>query len=325
MTSDEIPPGRASVAIATCAAARGADEDAPLLTEALEDLGVSVVERDWHDDTVEWGSYDLVVIRSTWDYMPRRDEFVAWARRVESLTRLANPATVVDWNTDKHYLSEMAAVGVPIVPTTFVEPSGSTNVTGPDQADPAGLADLILCSPSDGAGLDGFVVKPTISAGSKDTVRYPSPTADPTALESAALHVSSLLDAGRSAMVQPYMSRVDTDGETGLLYFDGRFSHAFRKGPLLRVGSAAVTGLFAPEEIDPREPSRAELDLAEWVLEACRALTGSELLYARVDLVPDSTGNPVLQELELTEPSFFLTTEPAAAGRAAAAIAAAIT
>jgi len=308
-------PDRPSVGIATCAAARGVDEDAPLLRSALERLGVVISEVDWDDPGADWGAHDLVVIRSTWDYMPRRDEFVKWAHRVESVTRLANPAEVLAWNTDKHYLAELAGAGVPIVATSFVEPDGPGG-------DPVDLAEILRSMSEAASG--GFVVKPAISAGSKDTARYASPSEDPTAVDSGSEHMDALRRAGRSVMVQPYMSRVDTDGETGLVFFDGRFSHAFRKGPLLEVGAGPVTGLFAPEVIDPRTPSRSELDLADSVMETIRERSGRDLLYARVDLVPDDAGNPVLQELELTEPSFFLTTEPDAADRIASAIRTAI-
>lgn len=324
MTGPRPTADAPTIVVATCSEARGVDDDAPLLRAALENLGATVVEHDWDDTAIDWAAHHLVVIRSTWDYVSRRHEFVEWTRRVESVTRLANPAEVVRWNTDKHYLAELAAVGVPTVPTTFIEPS-STSPTDPraSGADHDDAVTLLRSSLLPGADSEGFVVKPTISAGSLDTVRYPPPTSDPDALLAAAAHLSSLLRAGRSAMVQPYMSRVDDDGETGLVFFDGRFSHAFRKGPLLSVGNGPVEGLFAPEVIDPRSPTDAELELAGGVLDECRRITGRHLVYARVDLVPGDGGRPVLQELELTEPSFFLGTDPGAAGRAAEAILAA--
>jgi len=46
------------------------------------------------------------------------------------------------------------------------------------------------------------------------------------------------------------------------------------------------------------------------------------LLYARVDVIPGPDGEPVLVELELTEPSVFMEYAPSAAERFADAIAA---
>lgn len=302
--------GRGRIAIATCREAWRADEDAPLLLSALSELGVDASEQVWDDGDVDWSAFDLIVIRSTWDYALRRDEFLAWADHVQSVTDLRNPASLVRWNTDKRYLADLAADGVAVTDTTFLLPDD-----GPEPAERIAAA----VPPS-----SEFVVKPTVSAGSKDTVRYAAPDTDPTAIDAAAAQAAGLLDAGRAVMVQPYLSAVDSEGETGLVVLGGSFSHAFRKGPLLSVGGGAVTALYAEESISPREPTDAQLTLAERVLDAARARTGVRELYARVDLLPDDDGRPVLLELELTEPSFFLATSEGAAERAAAAIVAAL-
>lgn len=305
-------PTPRSVALVTCPDARHLDEDAPLLLDALVAAGVEPTDPDWADPTVDWAGFDLVVVRSTWDYAPRRDEFVEWAARVDAVTRLANPAPAIAWNTDKHYLLDLADDGVPVVPTTFVERD--------EHLDVAGAAERIVDAV---AGDAGFVVKPAVSAGSKDTFRHAAPTTDPAAPERAAGQILDIVASGRAAMVQPYMDAVDDDGETGLVYFAGSFSHAFRKSPMLRVGNSAVDGLYAPEHIEPRDATDDQLAVASLAVDAARRRTRSELLYARVDLLADADGRPVLLELELTEPSFFLSTDPGAAARVAAAIAAA--
>jgi hypothetical protein len=121
-------------------------------------------------------------------------------------------------------------------------------------------------------------------------------------------------------MVQPYLDAVDTLGETALIFFDGVFSHAIRKGPLLARGIEGdkFEGLFVQEQIDPREPSDAERRVARQVIDA---IPGGPCLYARVDLIPAASGEPVLLELELTEPSLFLSHSAGAPDRLAAAIA----
>ncbi len=273
------------VALATCAALPDLDEDDRLLLPALAALGVAAEPAVWTDPAVDWDAFDLVVVRSTWDYQHDRDAFVAWAR---ARTRIANPAPVLAWNTDKRYLAELE---VPTVPTAFVAPG--------DPFAPPGPAEL--------------VVKPTVSAGSRDTARH----AD---LDAARAHVAELHAAGRTAMVQPYLDAVDTAGETALLYLGGAYSHAIRKGPLLRPGSPPVEGLFAAEEIAPREPSAQERALGDRVVAAVLDRWG-EPLYARVDLLPGPDGAPVVIEVELTEPSLFLAHAPGAPQRLARAIA----
>jgi uncharacterized protein GlcG (DUF336 family) len=268
-------------------------EDDHPLRDALVDRGVAVDAVRWDDPAVDWARYDLAVLRSTWDYAPRRDAFVAWAR---SVPRLANPADIVEWNTDKHYLNELAAAGLPITPTAFVEPGEPWTPPSPGE----------------------WVIKPTISAASRDTGRYSLPVD----LEPAQAHVARLSAAGRSTMIQPYLAAVDTAGETSVLCLPDAageltYSHAIRKGALL-TGAGERTGEYE-EEIAARTPTGAELDIARRVLAAIPG-GAKRLLYARVDLVPGADGAPLLLELELTEPGLFLRYGPGAADRLADAI-----
>jgi hypothetical protein len=284
----------ARIALVTCAIFPDLwDDDHPLRDE-LRSRGVVVDAVRWDDESVDWSGYDLTVIRSPWDYVARRDAFVAWAARVPLLV---NPATIVEWNTDKVYLRELAAAGIPTIPTDFVEPGAQWS------------------PPADGE----WVVKPTISAGAQDTGRYQLPAQR----DLATAHVARLQSAGRTAMIQPYLRAVDTAGETAVLCTPDAsgelsYSHAIRKGPLL-TGPADGTLQPGDEEISAREPSPAELDVAARALAAIPGGT-SQLLYARVDLIPGPDGEPTLIELELTEPSLFLRTAPKAAARLADAI-----
>lgn len=281
------------VALATCGEFPDLEVDDRLLLPALRALGVEGVPAVWDDPDVDWGSFDLTVLRSTWDYSRRYEAFLDWAAQVEAVSGLANPVPAVRWNTDKTYLAQLADREVPVVPTTFLHPGE------PHPALPA---------------TGEFVVKPTVSAGSRDTARYLAGRDD----EVAQRHVDGLLDRGRSVMVQPYIDSVDTAGETGLLHIDGTYSHAIRKGALLGSGAPPTTGLFAQEDIRPRTPSPAQREVAAAVIDALPAhLDG--WLYCRVDLL-DTAGGPVLLEVEMTEPSLFLRTSSAAPARLAQAI-----
>lgn len=270
--------------------ARALDEDLPPLISALTRLGAEVEVVLWDDPTLDPSRHEQLVLRSPWDYVERLDEFLAWCDRVASKTRLRNVPAVVRWNTDKHYLGELEALGIAIVPSFFVEP-------GMDAV--AALATFRARFPA-----AEYVVKPSVGAGSRDAARYADAQ-----VTVAIAHIKRLQQANRSVLLQPYLDRVDARGETALLYFNGQFSHAIRKGPLLRPQSAPTDLLFATEDITPRIPEPAEIALADAVVAAMTkvpALAGLlPLPYARIDLLQDAAGRPCLLELELTEPSLF--------------------
>ncbi len=263
------------------------DVDEELLLPHLP--GGSIVA--WEDDAVDWASFDVVVLRSTWNYTDHLDAFLAWAERVAGVTRLVNPLSVIRWNTDKRYLDELAAAGVPVVPTVYVAPG--------EQAPDDALAGHI-------------VVKPTVGAGSKGAALIRDDA------EAALAHVASLHAVGKTAMIQPYLSDVDTAGETALVYLAGRFSHAARKAAILSREMEWSTGLYADEKIVSTEPTAAERQVADRIIAALPAVVegGADVAYARVDLLPTANG-PVLLELELTEPSLFLAVDAGAPARAA--------
>ena len=279
-----------TIALVTAVAARDLDEDMPSLESALRNAGADVTIAEW-DRPHDWRQFDIALLRSTWDYPQRLEDFFDWAEAVSRDTKLLNPLPVVKWSSDKHYLGDLAKQGVPTVLTKFVEPGEH-----PDQR----IAEL-LSLPDAGE----FVVKPAVGAGSRDAQRFGrEERAD------AARHSLRMLNEKRSVLLQPYLSRVDEVGETALLYFEGEFSHAIRKGPLLKRKEGPTTELFAKESITAREPDAAELDVGA---QALRAIPFETPLYARVDLIRDQEGEPVVLELEMIEPSLFF---PFAAGSA---------
>ena len=300
---------RARVALATAATSWGLDVDAPLMLDALGHAGVDASPAVWDDAAVDWAAFDLVVVRSTWDYMGRLAEFTDWARRVERVTTLANPAAVIEWNTDKRYLAELERHGVRIVPTEFLDAAELDPVTAPAAARTALDAQL------DASACGEAVVKPTVSAGSKDTLRVGRDDVD-RGVELAA----NLLRAGRGVMVQPYLDAVDERGETGLVSLAGEFSHAFTKGAILQRGAGLVDGPYAEERITPTVPTEAEFALRDAAVAAIGARFGP-LLYSRIDMIAGPDGQPAVLEAELTEPSLFLSVDTDAAARFARSVA----
>ena len=297
-------PPMPRIALVTAIAAHALDDDMPTLLDAAHAAGLQADVRAWDDPTVAWSRYDIALLRSTWDYSTRLPEFLAWCARTSRTTRLLNPFAVVRWNTDKHYLEQLEAAGIPIVPSAFIEPDG----------DAATAVAAFLDAHQDAAEI---VVKPAVGAGSRDARRHRRD-----AVATIQAHTQYLLDAGRSALLQPYLPLVDTAGETSLMYFEGAYSHAIRKGPLLRTDEDATRALFAAEHIQPRTPDADERALADRIIAALPQLVDAEfpLTYARVDLIRAVDGSPCLLELELAEPSLFLATDAEAGPRFAAVL-----
>lgn len=283
------------IALVTCAAYPALDPDDRPLVDLLWSEGATPSIVVWDDPDVPWHEFELVVLRSTWDYTADRTRFLAWADSLAGRTTLVNPAPIVHWNSDKAYLRDLIRADVPVVATAFVAP-------GEEPVLPDGE----------------FVVKPTVSAGSRNTYRF---SAD--RHEDAARAVAEIHGLGKTAMVQPYLASVDSQAETAMVFIDGRFSHAARKAALLGLDvtdHAFENGLFIREEITAREARDDQLAVAE----AALACAPPGWLYARVDLVDDDAGAPVVLELEMVEPSLFLGTTADDATGAAARLAQAI-
>ncbi len=284
------------VAIVTCAAFADLDPDDQLLLPALTVQKMNYQVAVWDDPTVKWENFDLILIRSTWDYSPRRTEFIAWLTKVSTVSTLINPVDVIAWSSDKHYLNDLSNAGIPTVPTSFFE-----------------IGDALVLPE------EQFVIKPSISAGSRDTYRLSADKRDEALEAMESIHAS-----GRSVMIQPYLKSVDTSAETALIFIAGVFSHAIRKGPLLQLDNAAQEfhgGLFIKEEITARTATPAQLKVAHQAL----TIAPQGWVYARVDLIDDDQGNPVVLELEMVEPSLFFEVDSdiatGAPGRLAQAIA----
>ena len=255
-----------------------ADADMPILVDALHAAGVDAVAMAWDAPAVDWSVFDLVVIRSPWDYSWRSAEFLSWVDQTSRVTRLANPRDVVRWNSDKRYLLQLASHGVSTVPTRFLAPG-----------DPVELA-----------GTSGeFVVKPAVGAGARYAARY---RADETA--TATEHIRHMHREGVTAMVQPYLTAIDTAGERALVFIGNRFVHAIRKNAVLSVGLRYDEKRDAHPGTEPWEPTPGALALAEKAISTIPQR--DELLYARVDMVVDAGDDAVLTELELIEPNLYL-------------------
>jgi glutathione synthase/RimK-type ligase-like ATP-grasp enzyme len=278
------------VALATANGYLDEDVDLPFQLRVLRSHGVDAIAVPWDSETCDWSAFDAVVIRSTWDYSRRVDDYLAWIDHVASVAALHNPAPVVHWNSDKRYLEALQKNGITTIPTRYVSP------------------DETVTLPSAGE----FVVKPTISAGARDAARY-----NQSLEEEAQRHIYGLHQMGATVMIQPYLHRI-AEGERALVFLNGRFSHAMRKGPVLAELGVVDNARVAHPELHSYAPTRTELDLA---YEALATPPGrSSLLFARVDLAVADDGSPIVMELELIEPNLFMAHDSGALAAFAAAV-----
>jgi hypothetical protein len=269
------------------------DPDAAALQAALGELGASSTLLAWDDPAADWGSFSHVVVSSTWDSVDRPTEYLAWANRVATLSALANPVAVLEWGLDKLHQKDLARLGVPVIPTTWVGP-GDTWTTPPATE---------------------FVVKPSVSAGARNTARYAG--GDPVAVG----HVRALQKLGQTVMVQEHLSRIDEEGELDLVFVDNRFSHGVVKRLPLRTGEGVVerpwermawSGLAAPNS--------DQLAVAEQTVTSVAEHLGCVPVYGRVDLINGQAGEPLVLEVEVVDPYLSFDMAPVAAGRLARAL-----
>jgi hypothetical protein len=261
--------------------------DDELAIGPLEDLGWHVATVSWRDSRVEWSDYDVVVIRTTWDYQNSPDEFLQVLSTIHaSPARLENSIDIVKWNLSKEYLGEMEDRGVLIVPTLWNERYDAASFDGW----------------LDRFGTNEIIIKPIVSATAEHTYR----------LKSFDRALGSVFGS-RKFMVQPFLQTVVSEGEYSLFYFDGEFSHAILKRP--RSGDFRVQEEHGGS-IDPIAPDPALLSAGRNGI----AHISPTPLYARVDLVRGADTEFLLMELELIEPALYFRMDENASARFAKAL-----
>ncbi|MGW0916895.1 ATP-grasp domain-containing protein [Streptomyces sp. NPDC002784] len=271
----------------------GDDPDRLAVLQALQGEGLTAKAVRWSDDDVDWADHRVALLRSAWDYPAYREDFLQRMRTADRECLLMNPLAVLEWNTDKQYLRTLQEQGVPVVPTNWLT------------ADP-GLTDIEAGSAIPDGPQD-VVVKPSIGAGGRHCLR----TGD---RARARAYAASLARRGDHVLIQPYMESVEDEGETSLMYIGGTFSHAIRRsgsylGPETQVPDLMVPGGDDVGPIQTHQPSDDQLKVAESALAAVPG-HAADLVYARIDLIPDATGRPCVTELELAEPFLFLNHSP---------------
>ncbi len=271
------------IAFVTCSTKPDfASDDLPVVN-LLESRGMGVIALPWDADSNEWNTFDLVVIRSCWNYHLHSEKFILWLDKMESQkVKLFNSVKTVKWNLHKGYLQELEGKSIPLPETIWLKKGTGAN-----------LSQLILEK-----NWEKAVVKPAISATAFNTFLVSRAEASQQQMK----FIVQLRDA--DMLVQKFMPEVQQKGEWSLIFFDKNFSHAVIKQPKVKDfrvqndfgGSAALAS-----------PPAFVLEQAQKIL----SLIDEQLLYARVDGVV-SNNQFLLMELELIEPMLFLVDEKAA-------------
>lgn len=270
------------------------DHDEQPLLDALAAAGVDARVAAWDDPSVDWNDTALTIVRSTWNYTSDRDGFLAWMRRASSAsTVLRNPIAIMGPNTHKGYLAGLERADIPVVPTRWFARRGR-----------AATADILRELP-----WDRIVAKPAIGAGSMGVRAFDLTSDEGT--EQAATHIAALQQAS-DVLVQPQLDSIRTDGEHDIVWIDGECTHVVTKRSRLAGEDEHVDA--------PRAPTDSERQLVEAALQTLPEVARKDLLYARVDVAADDLGTLRVVELELVEPSLFLTLDDGAMQRLVTAI-----
>lgn len=277
------------IALVTCERPIERDDDVDFLRPALARSGVAVETPGWSDPSVDWASFAVAMLSSTWDYHERPDDFRRWLRAAARTTRLLNPLPLVEWNLDKRYLRKLAEAGVPTIPTVWCELGGVATAAAEIERN----------------GWQDVVIKPVVDLGARNLVRV------------AAELVPQMLERFPTAtMAQPFLRSVAEEGELSLVYLGGELSHVLTKHPAR--GDFRVQPQYGGTHVAAEAPAEA-IEIAAAALDAAPG----DPLYARVDLLRGEGGRLALIELELIEPALYLDVAPASAPRLARALLAA--
>lgn len=251
------------------------DEDTVLI-RFLGNKGLNVEKVVWDDQAVNWSAYDIVIIKSPWDYHEKITAFMSWLSLLDELNcRVLNSTELIRWNIHKKYLIEVANAGFEVIPSVIITDSSTERIR-----------DLF-----DEFGNEKLILKPCISAGANNTMVLTRQT-----LEDKKSEIEGMI-AGNDFLVQPFMDQI-TEGEWSLVFFGGKYSHALLKVPAM--GDFRVQhyygGQFTQQVPDPDMIQKAEELVQKFA---------STSLYARVDGVAVKR-RLVLMEIELIEPLLYL-------------------
>ncbi len=274
------------IILVTCEGKAAGSVDDEFLRQALTAQSIAFETRVWSDQAVNWSDATAVVIRTTWDYQRNLPSYLAWVDKVGGQTKLYNPAPVIRWNSSKHYLHDLEARGLPIVPTRIFNRLDHL------------MAELGNLHQT----WSRLIMKPAVSASAELTYLFDH--------KDDVEEIARKILARGDLLIQPFIESIGTEGEVSLVYFSNgegyRFSHAVAKSPA--SGDFRVQADFGGSAT-PFTPS---LELVELGMQTLAALP-AQVLFARIDLLAWHT-KPLIGEIELIEPELFFRCDSNSAG-----------
>ena len=261
-----------------------------ILLSAMEAKGLSVTKKSWSDPDFDWSSTNKVLIRTTWDYFERFEEWQQWLDLVSEKSTLINPVDLVRWNMDKHYLGDLQKRGINIPETHYIEKGTITT-----------LKELQAKT-----GWEQIILKPCVSGASRHTYKLN--------VNNVEVHeaIFQKLIQNEAFMLQPFQKNI-VNGEISLMVMAGQFTHAVLK--VAKPGDFRVQDDFGGTVHD-YQPTQAEMDFAEKAVAACSPSPA----LARVDIIRDNHDQLAIIELEMIEPELWFRLNPKAAEVLAGAI-----
>ncbi len=261
-----------------------------IVTNELEKLDLNVTRKAWDDDSFNWSHAKCAIFRATWDYFERYEEFAKWYEETAKQIIFINSKSLIDWNIDKHYLSDLNENGVNIPETLIIEPKTKTTLTAAINK----AKTLYKYTSND------FVLKPCIAGGARHTYKFNVSEAH------TYEKVFQQLIAGEAMMLQEFQTNIVKGGEISMMVFNGEFTHAVLK--IAKPGDFRVQDDYGGT-VHNYEPSKDEIDFAIATVKAAPELP----VYARVDIFKDNHEKWALAELEIFEPELWFRFKPKAA------------
>ncbi len=269
-----------NIAIATCTNLPSFEKDDQQFFESLSEHNIKYKIIAWDADK-DWSQFDACLIRTTWDYQERIDQFREWLEKVSKQTTLINSKEVILWNSHKSYLKELEDSGIDIAPSEWLFKGGTYDIKS------------IMQKRSWNKGF----IKPLVGANARECCRF---DLSEKGLKAAQEHINRL-SAVEDLVLQPYLESVEKFGETSGIFFSHQLSHGVLKVPV--KGDFRVQDDYGAKDY-VYDLKKQEQAVAEKALIWLEKKFGT-LLYARIDFLHGQNGEVYLNEIELIEPSLF--------------------
>lgn len=273
------------------------DVDDAILKKYLINEGADVEIVSWDNLEYNWTERDLVIIRSTWDYHERLNDYINWLDFLkEHKVKVYNDVDVVKNNIYKNrQIAWLKENNVAIMECEIFSKVGLEGMKKPE----SNIIETIKKYFPNHVNKSLFVLKPTVSARSNNTFLI-----DPFNInKDENAHITEncdevfnkLLDkfTDRGIILQVFASGI-ANGEYGMVFLNGILVQSVVKKPGKIYGKKEKEAL-----------NEVPVELENFAKNIVNKLDLEKVLIARVDAIIEN-GSPRLMELELAEPNIYI-------------------